>query len=75
MDKIDKRVIFIVLAVHICILLLAWGGLSALGIAFVLSIPFVGGTAWFAYQLGKDSRGNSKRVIRESTCTFQPFRG
>ena len=71
----DKQVFFSVLGVHVMVLLLVWGGLSALGVAFVLSIPFVGGTAWVAYQYGKNSRGNTKRVIKEIPLGFQPFRG
>lgn len=75
MKKIDKQVWFSVLGVHIAILLLLWGGLSALGVAFVLSIPFVGGTTWLAYQHGKECRGNTKRVIKEVPLGFHLFRG
>jgi hypothetical protein len=75
MKKLNRQSVFIVLAVHISILLLISGGLNALGCAVVLGIPFVGCIAWFAYQQGKYSRDNSKRVKELSSPALGLFRG
>lgn len=75
MKTINRQIVFTVLSVHIAILLLVWGGLSALGVAFILSFPLIGGTSWIAYQIGRESRVNTKRTKEISLSTFQPFRG
>lgn len=77
MSKINTQIVFTVLTVHIIILLLVWGGLSALGAAFVLLIPLIGGTSYFSFQKGKQYRINTRKIVSgEFNCKqYLPFRG
>lgn len=77
MKKINTQIVFTVLTVHIVILLLVWGGLSALGAAFVLSIPLIGGTSYVSFQKGKQYRTNTRKFVSEEfDCNqYLPFRG
>ena len=68
-----KKTIPTVLAVHVAILLLMWGGLNALGVAFLLSVPLVGCVAWLAFEQGKYSRNNSRKAKELSSVVL--FRG
>ena len=62
MKKLNKQNIFIVLDVHVAILLLISGGFNALGCALILGIPLMGCVSWFAYQQGKYSTENNKKI-------------
>lgn len=77
MKKINIQIVFTVLTVHVIILLLIWGGLSALGAAFVLLIPLIGGTSYFSFQKGKQYRTNTRKIASgEFNCNeYLPFRG
>lgn len=60
-----KKTIPTVLCVHISILLLFWGGLNALGVAFFLFVPLVGCIAWLAFQQGRCYRSNIDISLKE----------
>lgn len=68
-----KKIIPVVLSVHVAILLLMWGGLNALGVAFLLFIPLVGCIAWLAFQQGKYHQDNSKKTRLQGNVAL--FRG
>lgn len=61
-----KKTIPTVLCVHISILLLFWGGLNALGVAFFLLMPLIGCIAWLAFQQGKSHQSNINSSPRET---------
>jgi hypothetical protein len=75
--RINVQIISTVLTVHIIILLLVWGGLSALGAAFILSIPLLLGTSYVSFQKGKQYRTNTRKFVSgEFNCNqYLPFRG
>jgi hypothetical protein len=75
MKKLDRQILFTVLAVHISILLLIWGGLSTLGAACILSIPLIGGTAWIGFQYGKECRENTRKQAKHALLNMYSFRG
>lgn len=68
-----KKTIPTVLSIHIAILLLMWGGINALGVAFLLSVPLIGCVAWLAFEQGKYSKSNSKKISELSSVPL--FRG
>ena len=72
-----KKTIAIVLVVHAAILVMIWGGLSTLGAAALLMVPFLGTCTWFAYQKGRDYKPNRRRSKAEerpltpAACMFR----
>lgn len=77
MKKLDKQILITVLAVHVLILFLIWGGLSALGTGVVLLIPLLGGTSYISFEKGKRCRTNTKKNVSGefNYNSFIPFRG
>ena len=77
MKRINPQIIFTVLAIHIAILFLIWGGLSTLGAGVVLLVPLIGGTSYISFQKGKQYKTNTRKIVSdEFNCNqLLPFRG
>lgn len=72
------RIILTVLAVHIALLAMIWGGISTLGCAAALTIPLVGCVACMFYELGwkQGTTPKPKKERRSSSLIKEPvFRG
>ena len=72
-----KKYVSIVLVVHVAILLMVWGGLSALGVATALMLPIMGLVAWAAYSTGRNNATNLRMARRAApeTQTFHTIPG
>lgn len=74
----NKPLVAFVLALHIILLILIWGGINALGCAVLLAAPAIVVLCWISFEKGKSTRSNIRHNINNNSLeinTFRPFRG